>query len=94
MPWSASAWLIAGHDRQREAAVGVVGQEPDGEAALGEQAAGEGIGPKADVRGHALDAGAGLGARRPVSLSAFEAVATLTPAAFATSRIDPVGPRH
>ena len=77
---------MPGHHRQGEAAVGVVGQKPDGEAALAEQTARQRIRPKADLaRRCASPARAFPLAIRPVSFSAFDAVEMLTPAAAATS---------
>ena len=77
----------AGHHRQREAAIGIVGQQADGEAAPAQQALRQAVGAEAEsLRRPAGCARASPPSCAPCSFSAFEAVAVLTPAAGATSR--------
>ena len=76
----------AGHHRQREAAIGVVGEQADGEAALAQQALRQALGRKPSAAAVSRMRSRVSAVMRPWPLSAFEAVATLTPAAAATSR--------
>ena len=58
----------SGHHRQREAAVGIVGEQPDGEAALAQQALRQAVRPKAQTLRRLADALARLGRHPPLAV--------------------------
>ena len=69
-PLSTSAFGDARHQRQGEAAIGIVGEQADGEAALAQQALRQAVGAEAQAPGRLADPLAGLHGHSPRCRSA------------------------